>query len=159
MLNRRLCMVILLVIAATGFGLSAAIGSEAEEMVVPLGELTINAPDDVETKRAAVTFPHNVHFDYACNRCHHMWEHDTAVLSCSTADCHDATLSPLKAAAEGDEIEPYQYYKTAYHTLCIGCHKEIKANNLKLERSMGKLPEQLPAAGPTGCVECHPREY
>jgi hypothetical protein len=158
MQNRRLALVMLLVITATGFSLSAAIGSEAEEMVVPLGELTINAPADVETKRSAVTFPHATHFDYACNRCHHMWEHDTAVLSCSTADCHDATLAPLKAAAEGEEIESYQYYKTAYHSLCIGCHKEIKANNLKLERSMGRLPEQLPAAGPTGCVECHPRE-
>jgi hypothetical protein len=158
MLNRRTGLVLLLVIATTGLGLSVAIGSEAQEMTVPLGEITISAPEGVDAGRSDVTFPHNVHFDYACNRCHHMWEYDTAVLSCTTANCHDATLSPLKAAAEGDEIESYQYYKTAYHTLCIGCHKEIKANNLKLERSMGRLPEQLPAAGPTGCVECHPRE-
>jgi hypothetical protein len=165
MLNRRIGLVLLLVIVATGLGLSnagfgpsIASGSEAEEMIVPLGNITISAPEDVETKRASVTFSHSLHFDYACNRCHHMWEHDSTVQSCSTEGCHDATLSPLKAAAEGNEIEPYQYYKTAYHTLCIECHKEIKISNAKLERSMGKLPDQLPASGPTGCVECHPRE-
>ncbi|MEJ2639136.1 MAG: cytochrome c3 family protein [Desulfosarcinaceae bacterium] len=165
MLNRRIGLVLLLVIVATGLGLSnaglglsIASGSEGEEMMVPLGDIILSAPDDVETQRAPVTFPHGVHFEYTCNRCHHMWEYDTAVQSCSTEGCHDATLSPLKAAAEGDEIEPYQYYKTAFHTQCIGCHKEIKVNNAKLERSQGKLPEQLPATGPTGCVECHPRE-
>lgn len=158
MLNRRLGLVLLIVIAATGLGISLAIGSEAEEMTLPLGEITISAPEDVEAKRSAVTFPHSVHFDYACNRCHHMWEYDAEVQSCSTEGCHDASISPQKAAADGEEIEAYQYYKSAYHSMCIGCHKEIKANNAKLERSMGKLPEQLPATGPTGCIECHPKE-
>lgn len=158
MLNRRILLVLLVVIAATGLGLSAATGSEAEEMTVPMGEITISAPEDVEAKRASVEFPHSTHFDYACSRCHHMWEYDAEIQSCSTEGCHDASLSPLKAAAEGDEIEAYQYYKTAYHGLCIGCHKEIKVSNAKLERTMGKLPEQLAATGPTGCIECHPKE-
>lgn len=158
MLNRRTLLVLLVVIAATGLGISAATGSEAEEMTVPMGEITISAPEDVEAKRASVSFPHNLHFDYACNRCHHMWEYDVEVQSCSTEGCHDATVSPLKAAAEGNEIEAYQYYKTAYHGMCIGCHKEINVSNAKLERTMGKLAEQLPASGPTGCIQCHPKE-
>ncbi|MDJ0782377.1 MAG: cytochrome c3 family protein [Desulfosarcinaceae bacterium] len=158
MLNRRMGFVMLIVIAATGFGLNIAIGSEAEEMTVPLGEIIIGPPEGVEPKRSPVSFPHGVHFDYACNQCHHMWEYDTEVQSCSTEGCHDAILSPIKAAAEGEEIEAYQYYKTAYHIMCISCHKEIKANNAELERTLGKLPDQLPATGPTGCIECHPKE-
>lgn len=158
MLNRRTLLVLLVAITATGLGISAATGSEAEVMTVPMGVITISPPEGVEAKRSPVDFPHSLHFDYACNVCHHMWEYDAEVLNCSTEGCHDAIVSPLKAAAEGEEIEAYQYYKTAYHSMCISCHKEIKMKNEKLERTMGKQPDQLAATGPTGCIECHPKE-
>ena len=159
MLNRRIGFVLLIVIAATGLGLTAAIGSEAEEMTLPLGELTISAPEDVEAKRSAVTFPHSVHFDYACQRCHHTWAGEPEIKNCTTSDCHDQLSTP-KLAEEG---HPYseaaiQYYKKAYHQQCIGCHKEIKEKNLALEMSREPLDQPIVMGGPTGCVKCHPKD-
>jgi hypothetical protein len=42
--------------------------------------------------------------------------------------------------------------------MCISCHKEIKIKNKAMEASKASLDESLPATGPTGCNQCHPKE-
>jgi nitrate/TMAO reductase-like tetraheme cytochrome c subunit len=70
--------------------------------------------------------------------------------------CHDGVVSPTKAE-KGDDVEALtiSYYKSAYHQMCITCHKEMKAQNKKLELSGRVLFENLPNTGPTGCKDCH----
>ena len=50
------------------------------------------------------------------------------------------------------------YYKTAFHQMCIGCHKEMRIINTELEMSYRRLDRELPRTGPTGCIQCHPKE-
>ena len=49
-------------------------------------------------------------------------------------------------------------HSTAYHQMCIGCHKEIKIQNKQLETSFKELKETMTIPGPTGCIQCHPKE-
>ena len=73
-----------------------------------------------------------------------------------TSGCHDITDAPTRAERiqnEGNVAD--RYYKTAYHKMCITCHKEIKAQNKKLEMSGRVLADNLPNSGPTSCKECH----
>ncbi len=153
---------LLTLILALAFGTALSIASESmetSEMCIPMGQITLTAPEPVEAKRAPVEFNHSLHFEINCNRCHHMWEKDEAIIGCTTSGCHELTESPVKAGGSEFEGEPpILYYKNAFHSLCIGCHKEISASNKKLELSRGKLPDQLPATGPTGCIQCHPKE-
>lgn len=127
--------------------------SSEGELCIPLGEITLSAPESVSPKRSSVDFPHAIHFDYNCQRCHHTWENDTEVATCGTSGCHDLTQTPEK----GNRSLALRYYKRAYHDLCIGCHKSIKAGNLKKEMSKMPLEDELPPTGPTGCVGCHPK--
>jgi hypothetical protein len=138
----------------------AASGEDAgDQMCIPMGIITIRAPEGVEPQRAPVDFPHAVHFSYACQECHHTWEGEAPIAGCQTSGCHDGTVSPQKAtnASEADEMA-VRYYKYAYHDMCIGCHKAIKKTAQELEASTRTLETVVPASGPTGCVECHPRE-
>jgi len=130
-----------------------------EELCVPLGVLTLKPLDGVDQKRADVEFPHSVHFDYACQKCHHDWAGEAEMKKCSTAECHDQLSTPNIS----EEGHPYteaaiQYYKKAYHQLCIGCHKEIKEKNMALELSKESLDQPIVLGGPTGCVKCHPKD-
>jgi len=137
------------------------VGQEtATEMVVPMGIIELEPPDSVEPVKSAVNFPHSKHFaSVDCRTCHHKWNGTDIISSCATKDCHDVTVSPTKSAKSKPSQEALiKYYKTAYHKLCIGCHKEIKAQNKQLEASFKGLKEKLPPSGPTGCVECHPKE-
>ncbi len=123
-----------------------------EEMCIPMGNITLSPPESVEPTRAPVEFPHGLHFEISCQECHHNWVGDDAVQSCSTSGCHDLEEAPEK----GDE--PIMYYKASFHHKCIRCHKEIKAEN---ESMAGKFPADdthIKPTGPTGCVECHPKE-
>lgn len=130
-----------------------------EQMCIPLGDITLT-PLVEEAKRTNVSFPHSVHFSYACQECHHEWDGSAPVQSCSTSECHD-----LKQAPKTENGEPVQdsqlsirYYKKAFHDMCIGCHKAIKASNKALEAARVSLEEPLPAVGPTSCNHCHPKE-
>lgn len=158
----RTRILLLTLIVALVFGAALSIASESMEtskMCIPMGRITLAPPESVEAKRAPVEFNHPLHFEINCNRCHHMWEKDAEIESCGTSGCHELTESPLKAGGSEFEGEPaILYYKNAYHALCIGCHKEIKAANKKMEMSKGATPGQLPATGPTGCIQCHPKE-
>ena len=134
---------------------SVATGQEAgEELIVPTGSLALEAPTDVEARRAPVDFPHSLHFDYNCKVCHHTWEKTAEINGCMTSECHDLETAPKKA----DPDQMIKYYKKAYHVLCIGCHKDIKAQNKALAMSAKVSQGKLAKVGPTGCVLCHPKE-
>jgi hypothetical protein len=130
----------------------------ADEMCVPMEDITI-APLTADAKRSEVTFPHAVHFSYACQQCHHTWNLTEPVVGCTTSGCHDLDAMPLddKGRPTKDSAMAARYYKNAYHAMCIGCHKDIKAQNKATEASMKALGKPLPAAGPTGCNQCHPQ--
>jgi len=146
------------ILAVFSFGLVIA-GEPEESMCIPMGTIVIEPPDQVEPKRTAVDFPHATHFDYTCKTCHHKWDGETPVLSCMTADCHDAATNPKKGEGSGVQSEiAVPYYKAAYHGTCIGCHKEIKQHNKSIEDSYRSATESILSSGPTSCIECHPKE-
>ena len=128
-------------------------GDPEGELCVPLGYLTLEPPDEDSARRSAVDFPHAVHFQYNCLTCHHKWDKTDELNGCMTSGCHDLEETPEKASAD----EAILFYKKAYHDLCIGCHKEIKAKNRAMAKS-GNLGGRIAKAGPTGCVQCHPKE-
>ena len=133
--------------------------SEGEAMSVPLGIISLEPPESVEAKKPLVEFPHATHFDFKCQTCHHKWEKQSPIVSCGTSDCHDIAEAPKKSENLKDyEKLAARYYKTAYHKLCITCHKDMKRQNQKLELSGRVLKENLPNVGPTGCKECHVAE-
>ena len=146
------------ILAIFSFGLVIA-GEFEESMCIPMGTIVIEPPDQVESKRAAVSFPHATHFSYTCITCHHKWEKETPIPSCMAASCHDAAVNPKKS--EGHNVDPevaIRYYKTAYHSACIGCHKKIKQQNKAIENSYRSATTSIQSSGPTGCIECHPKE-
>ena len=136
--------------------------SEDETMSVPMGTIELKPLDSVEAKRPVVNFPHATHFEFNCQTCHHTWELDETIVGCTTSGCHDGAISPIRAQKSGtdEDLEELavSYYKTAYHKMCIGCHKEMKIQNHALELSGRILKENLPNTGPTGCIQCHVKE-
>ena len=124
------------------------------QMCIPLGVISLEPPETVEAKRSPVDFPHALHFDYACMECHHQWSAtDETIQSCGVSGCHELDAPPEPDSGD----DPILYYKNAYHVMCIGCHKEIKAVNKKIAMTMGQTGEQLKPTGPTGCIQCHPK--
>jgi hypothetical protein len=153
-----LLVVGVVILAIFSFGLVIA-GEPEETMCIPMGTIVIEPPDQIESKRSAVSFPHATHFNYTCNTCHHKWDRETPVLSCRTTDCHNVVVIPKNA--EGRETDPElsgRYYKTAYHSACIGCHKAIKQQNKAIENSNRSGRTSIQKSGPTSCSECHPKE-
>ena len=144
------------------FGSFAMVGGQEteDEMVVPMGIIVLEPPESVESKRSSVEFPHSTHFaSVDCRTCHHKWQGTDIIKGCTTTDCHDVTVPPT-GSGEGRSNPDLakRYYKAGYHQLCIGCHKEIKAQNIQLERSNKALKETLTIPGPTSCLQCHPKE-
>ena len=124
------------------------------QMCIPLGIITISAPESVEAQRSAVDFPHDLHFEFACAECHHQWAPGAdQIQSCTTSGCHELEAPPEPDSGD-DEI---LYYKSAYHKMCIGCHKEIKTTNKTIAMNMTGGEEQIKTTGPTGCILCHPK--
>jgi hypothetical protein len=130
-----------------------------DAIFVPVGRLALAPPVGVTPKRSAVAFPHSQHFGYTCKTCHHKWDGNSQVQSCTASKCHDQLSLPVKSKkTRANSLEAIRYYKYAFHQQCIGCHSEIKIHNDKLERSRKKIKEPLQWPGPTSCVGCHPRE-
>ncbi len=147
------CLILALI-----FGNAMVVSGESDEenMSVPMGIITLEPPETVEDPRPSVPFNHPIHFDYKCQTCHHKWDKETPILSCETSGCHDVYEAPKRSERlQGDENMAMRYYKTAYHKMCINCHKELKAQNKKLEMSGRVLAENLPNPGPTSCKGCH----
>ena len=134
--------------------------NDAEKMCIPMGMILLEPLEGVEAKRTPVDFDHPTHFSFACQTCHHKWEiYEEPIVGCSTGGCHDVAEAPQKSKSGViDKDIAARYYKTAYHGLCIGCHKEMKVQNNALEISGRILKENLPNTGPTGCVQCHVKE-
>ncbi len=152
-----LCLSMVLVFGS----ITMVVGQETEdEMVVPMGVIVIEPPESVEPKRSPVEFPHSTHFaSVDCRTCHHKWEGTEIIKSCTTSDCHDVTVSPTKSGQGATNPDlAIRYYKAGFHQMCIGCHKEIKAQNIQLETSHKELKETLTIPGPTSCIQCHPKE-
>jgi len=130
-----------------------------EELCIPMGVLTLDPLEGVDQRRASVAFNHSLHFDYACQKCHHDWAGEAEMKKCSATECHDQLSTPdLSEAGHPYTEAAIQYYKKAYHQLCIGCHKEIKEKNLALELSREPLDQPIVMGGPTGCINCHPKD-
>ena len=154
-MNRTVVLVLCFIgvlICTTGM-VVAEDGSEGE-LCIPLGVITLAPPEGVESKRSEVEFPHSLHFSINCQQCHHQWEGDEELNSCSAEGCHDLIEAPEK----GDGDEPILYYKAAFHESCIGCHKEIKAQNAEIAKIFSSSDARIKPTGPTGCVQCHPKE-
>jgi len=132
---------------------------DAEDMCIPMGIIPLEPLDGVEARRSPVDFHHPTHFGFNCQTCHHTWTTEEPIVGCTTIGCHDVAEAPKKSETSAiDKALAVRYYKTAYHNLCIGCHKEMQVQNKALEMSGRVLKENLPNAGPTGCIQCHPKE-
>ncbi len=150
-------MVGVALLALISFGLVIA-DESGDNLCIPLGTILLEPPEEVESKRSAVEFPHAIHFDYNCKTCHHTWDGESPLLSCMASSCHDLTQNPAKEERAADPELALRYYKEAYHSQCIGCHKEIKKQNKALEDSYSLTSETIQSSGPSGCTECHPKE-
>ncbi|MFZ0612376.1 MAG: cytochrome c3 family protein [Desulfobacterales bacterium] len=151
-----LCVVVVaLVVAMTG----GVFGQDSEgEMCVPMGDITIGIPDGVTPQKSRVVFPHSRHFATDCKTCHHTWKGEEKIQGCQTSGCHDQASAPKTTESYlSYSNESIKYFKYAYHQACIGCHKDIRAKNLATAKSYQVLGESQPAAGPSGCIECHPK--
>ena len=156
-----LCLVIVFVfgIALNVTGQDKSDTNEAVgDMVVPMGIIVIKPDPSVKQMRAPVEFNHAKHFTYDCRTCHHKWEGKEKISNCTTSKCHDLLKAPKKPTRYLVYTkEGIKYYKYAYHQNCIGCHKEIKIKQKKLEAAY-KASDIEKKVVPTSCSECHPKD-
>ncbi len=123
-----------------------------ESLSIPLGNMTISAPDEVDAKRGSVEFPHGLHFDFACQSCHHDWDGESEVENCTASGCHDETeASGSRNIKDPDNV---LYYLAAYHNVCVECHRDL-GKQVKTLEDKGVEKDKLPKTGPVGCVGCH----
>ena len=137
----------------------AATAEDDGYMRVPLGSIELEPLEGVAAKESSVDFPHSLHFDFRCQRCHHKWEYDEQLQSCTASGCHDQPETPGKG--QGKKIRPevrVKYFKIAYHQMCITCHKSLEAENLESGMPLEPLKERVATNLPTGCIECHPKD-
>ncbi|MDH4205893.1 MAG: cytochrome c3 family protein [Desulfobacteraceae bacterium] len=156
-----LCLVIVFVfgMALNVAGQNKSDTKEAvEDMVVPMGIIVLKPDPSVKPKRSPVEFNHAKHFTYNCRKCHHKWEGNAKISNCTTSKCHDLLKAPKRPTKYLAYTEDgIKYYKYAYHENCIGCHKEIKVEQKKMEM-LYKVSEKKKIIVPTSCNECHPKE-
>lgn len=127
-----------------------------ESFTLPLGDMIISAPEDADTKRQAVNFPHGRHFDQECQTCHHDWDGDSEIEGCMTADCHDQAL-PDESTGDINDPVNVQYYLTAYHKVCYQCHTDLKRQEkllAKINMEAG-MPAPAESKAPVKCGGCH----
>ncbi|WDP85146.1 MAG: class III cytochrome C family protein [Desulfobacter sp.] len=128
-----------------------------EELSIPLGSMTIEPPEEVDAKRGPVEFPHGLHFEFACQSCHHDWDGESDVENCTASGCHDETSpSGTRSIKAPDNV---LYYLAAYHNACLDCHRDmekVRQDQIKKEEKQGSVnAAALPKAGPVGCKGCH----
>ncbi len=128
--------------------------NSTDSLEIPLGTLTLTAPEGSEAKRPPVEFPHGGHFDYSCETCHHEWDGESPVQNCTTSDCHDQLEADEKTRNINDERNS-MYFLTAYHKACIECHRDLRNQREELEGSGITDESILPEYGPLACNECH----
>jgi hypothetical protein len=129
-----------------------------EDMCIPMGVIVLKPPPSIKLMKSPVEFNHAKHFTYDCRTCHHKWEGTAKIANCTTSNCHDLLKAPKKPTRYlAYTKEGIKYYKYAYHENCIGCHKKLKAKQIKTEMSYKKL-EKKEQILPTSCDDCHPKE-
>lgn len=126
---------------------------------IPIGTIELKPPEGADATKNPVAFPHSRHFTYNCQACHHTWNLDANLQTCTTSECHDLVKAPKKESTAA-AVADIRYFKKAYHQKCIGCHQEIKRQNTAKEKSLRLSDKKLnlQKTGPTGCVECHPKD-
>ena len=157
----KICLGVFCLVLAVILGNAMVVtgSSDEDKMCIPMGTIVLEPMEGVEAKRTPVDFNHPIHFGFKCQRCHHKWENDEPIVGCQTNDCHDVAEAPQKSKSGViDKDLAARYFKTAYHGLCIGCHKEMQIQNNALEISGRIIKENLPNTGPTGCIQCHVKE-
>lgn len=160
MFRIRVAVLCLIVAFVSSIALNIAGATEAavEDMLVPMGVIVLEPDPSIEQKRSPVEFNHGKHFNYDCRTCHHKWDGKTKITNCTTSDCHNLLKAPKKPTKFLAYTEQgIKYYKYAYHQACIGCHKEIKVKQNKMEMAL-KASEETVKKVPTSCNECHPKE-
>ena len=125
-----------------------------DSMAVPLGDMVLEPPEEVEAKRGPVDFPHGLHFQFSCQSCHHEWYGEDEVQGCATEGCHDQ-LEPDPSTRNIKDPANVYYYLAAYHNTCLPCHRDLQKERISFEKAGITGEEILPAAGPVNCVECH----
>ena len=112
-------------------------------VVAASGATPADAPDEIVidaamVKRAAVVFPHKLHWENveSCETCHHQSEGLTAESEVEVESCANCHLDPEEA--ETPSMRELSLKKNPYHILCVDCHKAEEK-------------------GPTKCDECHPK--
>ncbi|MCP3942074.1 MAG: cytochrome c3 family protein [Desulfobacteraceae bacterium] len=121
---------------------------------IPIGPLTITAPEGSDPKRSPVDFPHAEHFNYACQTCHHDWDGISPVQNCTVSGCHDQ-LEPDESTKNINDPRNSKYFLAAYHKACIKCHLDLQQQSKKLEESGVLDDNKLPKYGPVACINCH----
>lgn len=129
------------VLAIVALGWSGALfPAQAEDDALP-AVFDIDYPG----KKAAVTFPHEAHFEVAaCTDCHHTNEGLTAetMAGAEVQACGACHTEPADGVPDVSSMSP----KTnAFHLNCITCHKDAA----KADKAV---------AAPTKCNDCHPKE-
>jgi hypothetical protein len=127
---------------------------DIEMMPVPTGNLTIAPPEEVDARRPAVEFPHGAHFDYSCQLCHHDWYGEAYMDGCMTEGCHDQFEPDPSTRNIKDPANVY-YFLAAYHNTCLPCHRKLQQERNAFIDAGITDEEELPAAGPVACIECH----
>ena len=128
---------IFLLVVLSGFILQAGLGS----LVAAQEETYELANEEVfgKLKRAAVTFPHEIHMDAVeegCGACHHVYDKEKGVLI--PADGEETTCTECHGAKKEGNIPGL---REAYHGNCNVCHR--------------KLAKKGKTSAPTTCGECH----
>ena len=132
---KKICLMAILIASTTWLFAGLSVGSEANGMKVPEGEIII------EGEKKSARFSHPVHLNLGvdCGQCHHgsenqpLTDKDIAAmknnLQLHCVSCHNKDFANTKL----------QTPKAAFHARCKECHKK-GINDKK---------------GPTKCTGCH----
>ena len=97
----------------------------------------------------SVIFNHSKHVmenKITCVDCHHQLEPGAEAIEKNCIDCHGTkAIRNNQQTRRSSNDKKARPYLIVLHDMCIGCHKEVKANN-----SYSKVP--------VSCWRCHIRE-
>jgi len=160
-MRNKIVVAVLMVVGVVLLGVIHGFSAQAKNGNSCFGEeaYELKAPEGVEARRGAVKFPHQAHFQFACLKCHHTFDGSEPPMGCMVSGCHDSIEAPA-ALGKAGASENMDYFKNAFHKTCwLGCHKEIKAQNLALQKAAAAkgTKAKLARTGPTTCDKCHGR--
>ena len=104
-------------------------------------DMELTVPAGAKATKTPVAFSHKGHNMYKCQECHHKWDGQGELKSCSAAGCHADTSKKNK---KGDDSFYRAFHDSKSMKSCVGCHKILKK-------------EKKPT-GPTSCTKCHPKK-